>query len=938
MAELPTGTLTFLFTDVEGSTRLWERHPQAMRRIMARHDALLTQCFEQHKGVVVRPRGEGDSLFAVFMRASDAVTAALEGQRVLLTEDWGAIGPLRVRMGLHTGEADLRAGDYYGSAVNRCARIRAAGHGGQVLLSEATAKLVRETLPDGATLLDLGRHRLRDLSEPEQLFQLIAADLPGTFPPLKTLESRPNNLPLQLTSFVGRGRELAELASLLKTARLVTLTGPGGTGKTRLALHVAAGLLDGFSDGVFFVDLASLQDPALVPAAVAQALGVQGLPEVSARESVLRFLRDKQVLLVLDNYEHLLAAAEFAAALLQAAPAVRLLVTSRAPLRVTGEREYAVAPLLAPQERVHSAAELAQNPAVQLFVQRAQAVRADFALSDANASTVAATCARLDGLPLALELAAARMRALPVAALLARLEQRLPILTGGARDVPARQQTLRDAIAWSYALLEPAEQRLFRRVGVFAGGCTLALAEAVCTADGDLGLDVLDGVGSLVEKSLLREVDGQAGEPRYRMLETIREFALGELEAHGEAEAVRRHLAVQVLQLVRQAAVAGAQERLDVDLDNARTVLGWCVEHMELAVGVRLFWALRWYLHYRGLGKELNLWRQRLLALPDASAPSVSRARLLGITLFDPLSLAEQERAVLELEEAIGLSRALGDASCLADALQHLAVLRMSQGRFDALVPPAEEALPLYLAAGAPQAAASMQLFLVHAALSRGDIATAEALVAANRALEGTKRSSPGLSAESALAEAHGDHGRARVFLEESARAAAALQGEQSPDRLARLAMLVQVTLRQGDTRGAVARCTESLAVERRVGPSRFLAAVLTVLAQAAERCGRLPASARLLAAVDGQRRTFAVEVPGVQEAQQAAVARVRVALGEAAFAEAWAVGEALAPEEAIELGLAVAGELAAGPAALILTPVPSPSPNPGEKERGDPA
>ncbi|MHB8578034.1 MAG: ATP-binding protein, partial [Dehalococcoidia bacterium] len=405
------------------------------------------------------------------------------------------------------------------------------------------------------------------------------------------VEPPPTNLPTALTSFLGREHELADLAQLLAQHRLVTLTGPGGTGKTRLALQAAAAQTASFPDGVFFIDLAPLQDPTLVPSAVAQALGVQGLSDTPLRESVLRFIREKQLLLVLDNYEQLLAAAEFAGVLLQTGPGLTLLVTSRAPLRVPGEREYAVPPFPLPESATRSLAAVEHNPAVALFVARAQAVRADFMLTAENAIDVATICTRLDGLPLAIELAAARIRVLPPAALLARLAQRLSLLTGGARTVPARQQTLRGAIAWSYDLLEPAEQRLFRRLGVFAGGCTLELVEAVCDADGDLGIDVLDGVSSLIEKSLLCEGDGQAGEPRYRMLETIREFALGALEASGEAETVRRQLAVQVLELVRHAAHAGDLARLDVELDNARSVLGWCVERAELAVGVRLFWA-----------------------------------------------------------------------------------------------------------------------------------------------------------------------------------------------------------------------------------------------------------------------------------------------------------------------------------------------------------
>ncbi len=952
---LPTGTLTFLFTDVEGSTRLWEAQPRAMRQVMARHDALLTACFEQRDGVVVRPRGEGDSLFAVFVRASDAVAAALDGQRALAAEDWGAIGALRVRMGLHTGEADLRAGDYYGAAVNRCARIRAAGHGGQVLLSQATAQLVRTSLPAGAGLLDLGRHRLKDLSESELIFQLTAPDLPDAFPPLKTLDARPNNLPLQLSSFIGRERELGEIAALLRQARLITLTGPGGTGKTRLALQAAAEALDAFPDGVFFVDLAPIADLALVPSAIAQALGVQEQPGVPAQQSLGYLLRQKRLLLLLDNFEHLLGAAGIVGALLQAAPALTALVTSRAPLRLRGEHEYPVAPLPLPESERLTPAQTASNPAVALFVLRAREVRPDFGLTEENAATVAAICARLDGLPLAIELAAARVRALAPAALLARLEQRLPLLTGGPRDAPARQQTLRDAIAWSHALLTPAEQTLFRRLAVFAGGCTLDLAEAVCADDeGPAGAvpeppvvppivgahgvrpsrpqpratalastkqpareptlprsAILNTIASLMEKSLLRESTGADGEPRYTMLETIREFASAELEASDEAESVRRQLAVQVLQLARRCASALGWPRLDAELANVRAVLGWCIEEAELGLGVRLWRALRLYLLNRGRGKEEELWRQRLLMLPEATQPNLSRAWLLTISpLTYGLSATEQDHGAAGLEEAIALSRELGDSRCLAEALGLLALLRLMQGRYDAVLLLAEEALALAREAGSDLRVAMLRVRLIEAALAREDIAAAESLVAANRAIPRIEALPLKLHAEALLAEAHGDYARERALLEEVVQFTGAEQGEESPNRLTGLAFLARVMLRQGDAAAAVAACVESLTIHRKVGSSRALPTTLNVLAQAAERDGLLLVSARLLASVDALRRAFAGELLGLPAAQQAAVVRVRAALGEEAFAVEWAAGEALSVEQAIDLGLAAAAEL----------------------------
>ncbi len=675
---LPTGTITFLFTDVEGSTRLWEQHPQAMRAVMVRHDALLTDVFERHDGVVVRPRGEGDSLFAVFVRASDALAAALDGQRALAAEDWGAVGPLRVRMGLHTGEADLREGDYYGAAVNRCARLRAAGHGGQILLSEATAKLARETLPAGARLRTLGSFRLRDLSEPEAIFQLDAPGLRDAFPPLKTLESRPNNLPLQLTSFLGRERELAEVAQLLRQTRLLTLTGPGGTGKTRLALQIAAEVLEGFPDGVFFVDLAPLSDPELVSAAIARVLDVPERPDLPPRDSVARFLREKRLLLVLDNFEHLLAAAEFASVLLQAAPALTLLVTSRAPLRVNGEREYPVSPL--PLQQAGTETVVAESPAMALFVTRARDVRPDFALTAANTAAVASICERLDGLPLAIELAAARVRALPPAALLARLEHPLALLTGGRRDAPNRQQTIRSTIAWSYALLEPAEQRLFRRLGVFSGGCGLEAIESICDVAGDLGVDPLDGVSSLVEKSLVRELSGDADEPRYGLLETVREFALEKLAEAGEAAALGRRHAETMTAMAEAAGEAlttqswaAARSRLGAERHNLQAAHDWAVAHQDAELALRLTgaaWLQITSFESVAIG---TAWARRALALPGADSPTAARAGALR-TLGNMLSAASDYRSsIAALNEAAALFRALDRRRDLSITLSYLA-------------------------------------------------------------------------------------------------------------------------------------------------------------------------------------------------------------------------------------------------------------------------
>ncbi len=535
---LPVGTVTFLFTDVEGSTRLWEQNPAAAPRVLARHDALVEQAVEGHAGVLVRPRGEGDSRFAVFPRATDAVAAARDLQLALAAEPWPTPAPLRVRMALHTGEADVRAGDYYGSEVNRCARLRALAYGGQVLLSQATYALVRDALPVGVEIRDLGEHRLKDLQRPEHIFQLVIANLPSDFPAVKSLDALPNNLPPQLTSFVGREPEMKAVKALLARARLLTLTGPGGTGKTRLALQVAADLVDQFPNGVWFVDLSSVTDPALVVQTINRTLGVRDIGDQPAVEALQDYLRDKELALILDNFEQVIEASPLVKDLLVNAPGVKFLVTSRTALRVAGEQEYEVPQFTLPDPaHLPPLEQLSQYEAVRLFIERARLYKPDWQITNDNAPAVAELCYRLDGLPLAIELAAARVRLLPPARMLTQLSARLNFLTSPARDLPARQQTLRGAIDWSYNLLSPEEQALFTRLSVFAGGATLEASEAVCNPDGRL--DLLSGLESLVDKSLIRQREVHS-EPRFSMLETIREYAALRLDENAESRTAAR--------------------------------------------------------------------------------------------------------------------------------------------------------------------------------------------------------------------------------------------------------------------------------------------------------------------------------------------------------------------------------------------------------------
>jgi predicted ATPase/class 3 adenylate cyclase len=539
MAEAPSGTVTFLFTDIEGSTRLWERSQERMQSVLAQHDVLLREGIERQGGYVFKT--VGDAFCAAFPAAPEALAAALSAQRALAREE--ALAALRVRMALHTGAAEERGGDFFGPPLNRVARLLAAGHGGQVLLSRATQELVRDSLPAGAFLRDLGEHRLRDLTRPEHIFQLTAPELPSEFPPLRTLELRLHNLPLQPTPLIGREKEVHEVTERLRRSevRLLTLTGPGGTGKTRLALQAAAELVEEFEDGVFFVNLAPLTDPELVPSSIAQVLGVRETGGRSLPERLHEHLRERRMLLVLDNFEQVVEAAPVVTALLAAAPRLKVLVTSRTALHLRGEKGYVVPPLSLPDPKQLPPLErLGQYEAVRLFIERALDVRGDFAVTDENAPAVAEICHRLDGLPLAIELAAARIRILSPEALLRRLENRLKLLTGGARDLPERQRTLQATIGWSHDLLSEAEKVLFRRLPVFTGGRTLEAIETVCDAEGELGLDVLEGVTSLVDKSLLRQEEGIGGEPRLVMLETIHEYAREKLEESGEGQEIRR--------------------------------------------------------------------------------------------------------------------------------------------------------------------------------------------------------------------------------------------------------------------------------------------------------------------------------------------------------------------------------------------------------------
>ena len=674
----PYGTVTFLFTDIEGSTPLWERLPDEMQAAVAQYRAILRQAIEANDGQEFQIFG--DSFQAAFRLASDGLFAALAAQRALGDAHWGPTGPLKVRMGLHTGPAVIDPSGEAPYAVshmlNRSARVMSAGYGGQILLSQESADLVERELPPGVSLRDLGQHQLKGMARPEHLYQVVVADLPQAFPPLTTGITRPNNLPANLTSFIGREQEIIEVCQRVRNSRLVTLTGAGGTGKTRLALRVAEEMLEGFPDGIWFVELAPVTDPELIGQTVAYTLGLQNTTESSYQALLDSYLRSRRLLLILDNCEHLLeACARLAHHLLQYCPQLTLLATSQQTLGVSGEIAYYVPSLVAldPSDRV-SPEELAQTESVRLFTERAAAVLPGVKLSDETLLAAARICRRLDGIPLAIELAAARVKVLSVEQIAARLDDRFRLLTGGSRADLPRHQTLRASIDWSYNLLPEPQRLLLQRLSVFAGGWTLLAAEATCSGEGLEGWEILDPLTGLVEKSLV-VADHQSGaEARYHMLETIRQYAQERMEALGQGNAARdRHLAYFLSlaesyePLLRTPQIYELLERLDLELDNLRGALSWALSKNERTgaeQALRILSSLFYYWLIRVLLFEEDGWMQRAFKLvpdDDLQAAGLKAWSLLVLSVQKVQSSHFVRETLNHLNKSIALLRQTGD-------------------------------------------------------------------------------------------------------------------------------------------------------------------------------------------------------------------------------------------------------------------------------------
>jgi predicted ATPase/class 3 adenylate cyclase len=924
---LPDGTVTFLFTDLEGSTRLLAAHPAAYRDAVARHHDLLRQTVEAHGGAVFET--VGDAVYAAFARPTDAVAAALAGQRALLAADWGELGAgaLKARMGLHTGEVERRGAHYFGTPLYRCARFMATAHGGQTVLSGATAELVRGALPAGAALRDLGAHRLKDLREPERVFQLAHPALLAGFPPLRTLDALPQNLPAQVTSFVGREGELAEAARLLAGTRLLTLTGTGGTGKTRLALQLGAALLGVYPDGVWFVDLAPLADAALVPATALAALGTAALPGQPAEARLLEHLRPWRALLLLDNCEHVLAAAaRLADAVVRHCPGVRVLATSRELLGLAGETAWRVPSLaLPPPDEVLDAAALEQAEAVRLFVDRARAVQPAFALTAANAPAVAEVCRRLDGIPLALELAAARVRVLTPAQLAARLGDSFRLLTGGGRTALRRQQTLRATVDWSHDLLAEPERALFRRLAVFpggaAGGFPLEAAEAV-GADGagapvEAG-EVLDLLTGLVDKSLvLAEAREEA--QRYRLLETLRQYAEERLLQAGEAAAVRDRHAAWCVDLGRAAAAAvavgaspfsnPARQRLRDELENARAALTWCAADPAAApAGLELLADAG----QGGVGEtasESRRWLERFLGL----APARTAARARCLLLLDHFLRWEHEfpRAAGAAREAREIFEALGDADGAARAASCEGLVAANLGDYDRGGALITAALARARERGDWRLVEQCARELGMVAVARRDLPTARAHIEESRTLAERHEVGPlaalALLRLASIDRLEGDYPRARARLEGLRRSDALIGGPGgvagSQDLLAlELGSLARAEGRHDEARAHLHGALRRL---RRRGEGTLLrsAACLAGLLEVAR--GAPARGVTLLAAcARGEGPLGTVHMPEVRAEAPGFLERARQALGEAGYAAAWAQGQALTLEQAVACAL----------------------------------
>jgi predicted ATPase/class 3 adenylate cyclase len=778
---LPSGTLTFLISDIEQSTQAWDRHPASMRRAMEIHDAILEQSVARNRGRLVELGREGDSILAVFTRASEAIACALDAQLELDRAEWPLENEVRVRIALHTGEAEMRDGHYFGPALYRCARLIATAHGGQTILSAPTHDLVIDSLPESVTLRDLGVHRLRDLSRPERVFQLVHPLLQTEFPSLKSLDVRLTNLPVELTSFLGREAELSELKQLIEKSRLTTISGAGGLGKTRIALHLAADLIDDHPDGVWLVELAALSDPSLVVQAVAKAVGVREVPGTPLLHSLTAHLQTRTCLVVLDNCEHLVEECALVSDhLLANCSSLTILATSRERLGAFGELLWRLAPLSLPPTTSKKVPpdDLMECESARLFVDRAWPSPPGSEVDEQRSATILQICRRLDGIPLAIELAAARAKVMTLDELLERLDDRFRLLTGGGRTARARQQTLRATVDWSYQLLDRDERTLFRRLSVFAGGFAMADVEAVCSGDGVAGDGMFDILGRLVDKSLTMPVGGGDHGAPMRMLETLQQYSRERLVESGEAELyLQRHaqyfaqLAESAKELQDSREHSSRLDRLEDEHDNLRAALDWSQKD-SAELNFRLVTALVGFWDARGYLTEGRDWLEKAVAAwPEESE---LRAETLGAAGWMAHRLGDFERADSHLKESIRIARAAQRLDLLARSLRNLALVRLVRGQSEGAGPLVREAIGIARDLKDRKGTAGALLVMALVAYFEGDHESAlihgEESLALHRSLGDEKVAAFLLACLATLAIDHRDEPKARANLRESLR------------------------------------------------------------------------------------------------------------------------------------------------------------------------
>lgn len=912
---LPSGTVTFLFTDIEGSTGLWEKFPEEMKTALAKHDSILKESVKSNNGQLIKTTGDG--VHAVFSTAIDAIGASIIAQRAFQTSEFfkNSEASIKVRMGLHTGEAEVRDGDYYGGTLNRASRIMAVGYGGQILISETTLQISQEHLPEGVSVLDLGNHQLKGLIKSERIFQVSTPNLQQEFPPLKSQSHPTNNLPAQLTSFIGRERELAETASRLEGVRLLTLIGPGGTGKTRLSIQLGSQFLSIFEDGVWLVEFAPIADPSQILQTIASTFEIGEVPGLPLNTLVYDYLREKHLLIILDNCEHLVeASAKVADELLHVAPNIKIIASSREALGINGETVYRVPSLSLPDQDEVTKEAAVGCESVQLFVERASAANRKFQLTEENASSVAQICSRLDGIPLAIELAASRITIFSPEQIASRLDDRFKLLTGGSRTALPRQQTLRALIDWSYELLTEDERALLRKLSVFAGGWTFEAAETICS-----NVDVFEHLPKLINKSLVT-VNNEGDEPRYFLLETIRQYARDKLLENGEGEGTRdRHLAyyLKMAETARPELLKRAHElewltRLETEYDNLRAAIEWGLSIEPFTV-MRMVQLLTFFMITKSHTGEGHHWGEEALKQITGRKPLNTEeneyiGRLLATMSVFSFSMGDNRTTRIEADQAIDLLRSTDDKWNLALTLGFRASADFLTGNAEVAIKAMQEAIRLaeelgdnYVLGAVLSSASRVEAF------AKGDYA--KAYEVHEKACE--------------LLKEDGNRWMYAITLYGLGNIAIALKEFETARNKFNLAMqimqelgskrnvtmiksdLAHILRYEGNYSQAMSSYRETLLEWQRIGHRAAVAHQLESVAFIYKVLERTERATQLLGAAETLREKIDIDMTAPErENYDKEVADIKANLDEKEFSSLWAEGRSMTMSEAIELAL----------------------------------